>query len=506
MDKREENVEVELLAMLKVLFRKFWIIFLAAVLAGGSFFAYTVCCIEPLYTADTMLYVNNKSVSVGDNKVSISQGDLTAAQSLVETYGVILKSRSTIGEVIQESKVPYTYEELVKMISSEAVNGTEIFHIEVTSPSPEEAEILANTIAKVLPEKIAAIVDGSSVRIIDDAIVPPHKSSPSIAFNTFLGILIGGFIASAWIVIRELCDDQIRDTDYITANFQTPILAVVPDLRGSRGEERYGYEAAGSRKKQSHKGKKKKVSPIKSRDRDILGNHVSFAAAEAYKLLRTNLEFSTMDEEKCQIIGVTSYARGEGKTTTSINTAYTFAQTGKKVLLIEADLRLPNIAHRLNLELTPGLSNLLSHRHSSQGAIQPSGMIDNLWIVVAGDRPPNPAEMLGSMNMKRLLEALSVNFDVIIVDLPPVGIVSDALTVSKYLDGVVVVAREKLCTKKGLAEVLKKIRFVNARILGLVVTGSEIENKNYRHGKYGGKYGYQYGYEEPQLSGERAGK
>lgn len=173
--------------------------------------------------------------------------------------------------------------------------------------------------------------------------------------------------------------------------------------------------------------------------RKTIGANLSFAAAEAYKLLRTNLEFSLPTGSGCQVIGVTSPLKGEGKSTTSINIAYTMAQTGKRVLLIEADLRLPTMARRLRIQPKPGLTSLMVGQCSGNDVLQKSGLNPNLWVITAGDTPPNPAELLGSNPMTMTLKTMSKIFDIIIVDLPPVTIVSDTLIVTKHLDGIIVV-------------------------------------------------------------------
>ena len=138
----------------------------------------------------------------------------------------------------------------------------------------------------------------------------------------------------------------------------------------------------------------------------MLCDGLSFAAAEAYKLLRTNLLFSLPDKP-CRIIGVTSSVRGEGKSTTSVNLAFTFAQTGKRVLLIDADMRLPSIATKLDMHGTPGLSNLLAGLNSERHCIRKSENFDNWFILPAGDIPPNPSELLGSERMHSMLERYS---------------------------------------------------------------------------------------------------
>ena len=217
-----------------------------------------------------------------------------------------------------------------------------------------------------------------------------------------------------------------------------------------------------------------------------IGANLNFAAAEAYKLLRTNLAFSLPVKDGCQIIGVTSALRGEGKSTTAINIAYTIAQTQKNVLLIEADLRLSTIAKRLQLRAKPGLTNLMIGQYSGNDVLQKSGLHPNLWVITAGDTPPNPAELLGSKPMEVTLKAMSELFDVIVMDLPPVTAVTDALVVSKHLDGMLVVVRQDYCDRAAVDEAVRQLRFADTKILGFVMTGANTQKKAYkRYGSYG---------------------
>ncbi len=232
----------------------------------------------------------------------------------------------------------------------------------------------------------------------------------------------------------------------------------------------------------------------KSGDQALLCDGLSFAAAEAYKLLRTNLMFS-MPEKPCRILGVTSSVRGEGKSTTSVNLAYTIAQAGKRSLLIDADMRLPSVASKLNISAAPGLSNLLAGLSSENDAMRKSEYFDNWYILPAGVIPPNPSELLGSERMHALLERCSEVFDVIIIDLPPVNIVADALVISSWTDGLIVVVRENYSDRKALNACMYQIRQLGSKFLGFVMTDSDIGEGSYkRYGKYGHRYGYGYGY------------
>lgn len=237
----KDEIEIDLLALLRALLRHVWVVITATVVCGAIALSYTAFLMTPMYTASTLLYVNNSSISVGSTKVNISAADLSAAQSLVDTYIVILKSRTTLEEIIEKTGVNYTYEELKDMISSGAVNGTEIFNVDVTGPDPEETELIANTIAKVLPKQIASIVDGSSVRIVDHAVVPMKKSSPSLTKNTAMGMILGFVLSCGVIVVMELFDTLIKDEEYLIQTYDLPLLAVIPDLQGGgSGNGYYG--------------------------------------------------------------------------------------------------------------------------------------------------------------------------------------------------------------------------------------------------------------------------
>lgn len=237
--------------------------------------------------------------------------------------------------------------------------------------------------------------------------------------------------------------------------------------------------------------KKNKNTPASLSSEEMertIGKGLSFGAAEAYKLLRINLSFSMPFSSSCKIIGVTSSMRGEGKSTTSINLAYTMAETGRKVLLIEADMRLPVMAKRLHVKQAPGLSNLLAGQSSGNEVLQNSGLLNNLKVIAAGAIPPNPAELLDSNQMETTLQVMREYFDIIIVDLPPVTAVSDALIVSKFLDGVVVVCRQNYCDKRSLDETVRQLRFSKGKILGFVMSDSDQQKKEYK--RYGKNYGY----------------
>lgn len=237
-----EYISIDLMKIVEGMIQRLWIIILAMIIGGVALFSYASFMVTPLYESSILLYVNNSSFSVGATSFSISSSEISAAKSLVDTYLVILKTRSTLNDVIAQGSLNYTYEELRDMISAQSVNDTEVFSITVTSPDPQEAEHIANTIARVLPNKIADIVEGSSVRIVDYAVVPFQKVSPSISKYTILGLLGGLLLSCAIIVLMEIMDDQIRSEDYLIETYGSiPLLTTVPDLLEEKKNSGYYY-------------------------------------------------------------------------------------------------------------------------------------------------------------------------------------------------------------------------------------------------------------------------
>jgi len=207
-------------------------------------------------------------------------------------------------------------------------------------------------------------------------------------------------------------------------------------------------------------------------DKMPCGKDLSFAAAEAYKLLRTNILFALPDKQQCNVVGVTSAGSGEGKSTTALNLSYALAEAGKNVLLIEGDMRLPTISRQLTLRPSPGLSNVLAGLNSVRDALQESGLHKRLQVISSGDIPPNPSELLGAQSCGILIEVLSSDYDFIILDLPPVTEVADALVASKLTDGMLMVVRKNYANKHALANAIHQLKYVDAKILGIVLTDS----------------------------------
>ena len=238
-----------------------------------------------------------------------------------------------------------------------------------------------------------------------------------------------------------------------------------------------------------------------------LGPNLDFASTEAYNLLRTNVMFSFPEGPGSKIIGVTSPCPQEGKSFTCANLAYSTAEAGHKVVLVDCDLRRPSVYKNLGLSLTPGLTNYLVN--NERDVIHSGVLHKNLSVITAGDIPPNPSELLGSQRMKETLDLLCERFDYIFLDLPPVLSVSDPLVISKYLDGIIVVTRHNTTRRSDLNETVRQLEFTNVHILGFVYnsygenTSSYYRSKYYRKGYYKGYYKRHYysSYANPSSDG-----
>lgn len=244
MNEDRKGSEIDIMQLLSALLSKWYVILVGAVLGGLILFGYTSVFVTPIYKASAMMYVNNSTLSVGSAKVNISSGDITASKSLVDSYRVILGTRLTLEDVIAKSGVSYSYGQLKKMVSAASVNDTEIFSITVSSPDPEEAYKIANTIVSVLPTKISGIIDGASVRTVDLAVVPTSPSSPSYTKNVAIGVLLGIIVGAGYVLLIEFFDDNVKTEDWLTTTFgeEIPLLAVVPDVdqKNSDKNNKYG--------------------------------------------------------------------------------------------------------------------------------------------------------------------------------------------------------------------------------------------------------------------------
>ena len=289
---------------------------------------------------------------------------------------------------------------------------------------------------------------------------------------------------------RQIKDDTANTVDSLLNAQDRQKHRSTPLFADAKQNKRDVKQAQKTKKKSFGSWLSDKTRKLSSNNVDdelaLLGDKMHFDAKEAYKLLRTNIMFCLPGNTTCKTIGITSAIRGEGKSTASINLAYTFAVTGAEVLLIDMDMRRPTISKQLGIESKVGLSDYLIGNANLREIIRSTDKYDNWDIMLSGSIPPAPSELIGSEAMVELMDKLKKHYDFIIIDLPPVNIVSDALVAKDILDGYVLAVRQDFSDKHSLGDCIRQLDFLNANILGFVMTDADAK------ARYTSKYGKKY--------------
>lgn len=228
-------------------------------------------------------------------------------------------------------------------------------------------------------------------------------------------------------------------------------------------------------------------------DSAVSDQKVPFAVVESYKTMRTNLMFM-LAQQNGKVFAFTSSNASEGKSTTSVNIAIAFSQLGGKVIIVDADLRRSSVHKKMRTDNRDGLSNVLAGFSDVETVVQPVN--SHLDVLTAGPNPPNPSELLGSVAFEELVSKLREKYDYVIIDTPPLNIVTDALLIGPRTDGMVLVVRDGFTPRDSIRQAISSVKFANIKILGAVMNGANPKNsRKYTYRRYGYKYGYyKYGY------------
>lgn len=477
---KAEASEVDLGRVFKGIIKKIWLVALVAVLCATLALTGTLYFMEPQYQSSATFYVNNNNKPNGLSP-TVTYADITAAKSLVDTYLVILNTRESIEEIVEYADLDASYSAVKGMITAQGINETEVFKVTVTSNDPQKAYQVAEAITKVLPDRIAKTIEGSSAKVVDQPVVPAGKSGPNYTQNAIIGLVLGVVLSAGAVAIVEIMDTTMKSSEDVENICTYPILATVPEI--------------GTTNKNSKKNKYGKYTTDSKGSGALVGEKISFAAIEAYKLLCTKLQYSFSDDKKSHVFIVSSAMAGEGKSLTSVNLAYNLSRLNKRVLLIDCDLRQPTLAEKVKIDKTPGLAEYLAGYAELKDVIRkgnPETVGTGVDIMVAGNNPPNPVELLSSDKMQRMIESLKDSYTDIILDLPPVCEVSDAMVTAKLADGAILVSRQNYCNRNAFKEAISQLEFINTRILGVVVNYTANQTNsygyNYKYSRYGKYY------------------
>ncbi len=225
-----EGFTIDLKQIMRALLSRAWLIVIVGVLLAVVAYVYSSYLIAPSYSADVSLYISNRTPSYGTNGVDFSSGDIDASRELVNMYTELLMSRTTLERVIKNSDLDYTHGQLRGMISAGSSNETQVMRIVVTCGDPYEAAEIANSIAEVFPIRVAELIDGASLAIVDSAVPNTQPISPNVTTYTVIGFLLGAMIMVMVISVTVILDDTIHSDEYVSEKYDAPILARIPSL------------------------------------------------------------------------------------------------------------------------------------------------------------------------------------------------------------------------------------------------------------------------------------
>lgn len=419
--------------------RKRWlsIVLIAAVASGASAVATLVA--TPQYTAEAQVYV---SVNTSGTTSDLLQGS-SFTQRQVKSYTDLASTPRVLDPVIAALDLPLTPDELAVSIQASSPMDTSLIDIKATDPDPVLASRIANEVAESLATAVSTLersAEGTSpVRIstVREATAPIAPSSPNLVRNVALGLVLGLAAGFGLAVLRSVLDTRVRTTDDVRALTNASIMAAMVHEKG-----RADY-------------------PL------VVQDDPHSPRAEAFRRVRTNLQFLDVADELTTMV-VTSSLPTEGKSTVAINLAITLADAGSRVILVDADLRRPSVAEYLGIEGRVGLTTVLIGQAELADVVQPWGT-GGLHVLPSGRVPPNPSELVGSHSMGWLVEELARQYDIVVIDTPPLLPVTDAAILARLTDGALLVAGANRLHRHELRESLSSLEAVGARLLGLVV-------------------------------------
>jgi capsular exopolysaccharide synthesis family protein len=419
--------------------RKRWVsIIVITTIALGAAVALTLVT-TPRFEARSQVFV---SVRTGSTTSDLLQGS-SFTQKQVKSYTDLVTSPRVLIPVIEHLNLATTPDELAKSVTASSPLDTVLINIVASDVDAQVAADLANTIAQSLATEVTALEkpegDVSPVQIstVRAATAPTAPATPNTKLNLALGLLLGLALAIGVAVLREVLDTRIRTEADVRQVTDASVIATI-----THDEDAEAH-------------------PL------IVHSHPHSHRAEALRRLRTNLQFLDV-AENLQTFVVTSSLPGEGKSTTTINLAITLADAGARVILVDADLRRPSVARYMDLEGSVGLTTVLIGRARLEDVIQPWGN-GQLHVLASGQIPPNPSELLGSRAMATLLERLGQQYDVVLIDTPPLLPVTDAAILARVTSGALVVVSSSTLHRQQLTDSLGALETVGARVLGVVL-------------------------------------
>ncbi|WP_144659248.1 polysaccharide biosynthesis tyrosine autokinase [Paenarthrobacter nicotinovorans] len=420
--------------------RRNWILIVTTTLCGLLVSGAASVLVKPTYTSETQLFV---AIQNSGSVLELQQGN-TFSQSRVQSYVKTAVTPVVLQPVIDSLGLGETADQLAGRVKVTTETSTVLINISVNDTSPSRAAAIAQGVATSLVSAVENLekpksggASPVSLSIITPAQAPDQPSAPNSKLNLVLGLLVGFMVGLAAALLRSALDNRVRGEADLRMVTDSPILGGI------------SFEPDATKK------------PLLTQ-----APHQS-PRAESFRQLRTNLQFANVSGQAKTVL-VTSSVPSEGKSTTATNLALALAQAGQSVCLVDADLRRPTVNEYLGLERNVGLTSVLVGSIDLSGALQPWGN-DSLFVLTSGQIPPNPSELLGSVEMKHLIAELENAFDAVIIDAPPLLPVTDAAVLSQHVGGVVLVVSSQKARRQEVEKSLRALGMVGANLLGIVL-------------------------------------
>lgn len=461
---KDEFVEIDIRELFYLALKRWYIIVICFLVATGSSFAINQYYLKPVYKAQATLFLGKES----DKLSSLSFADIQLNNQLVTDYRELLKS-NLVAKNINE-KLGVNIAMFKNNVNVQTVKDSRIFSISYEDTNPKLATDVVNELALVIKQMASDIIEVKNVKIIDIANEPTVPIKPNKTKNIGMGAILGLISGAALIFISSIIDHTFKRTEEVERRLNLNVIGAIPKFEGGK------------------RGKQKKKNQKLLED-DYLKNLIAkndpkAAASEAFREIRTNLHYTSVDKEIKTIV-VTSPSMGDGKTVTAVNLAVVLAKSGKNVIIIDADLRKPKVHHYFGIKNTEGLTNILAdEKEVTKKKYSSVEGISNLNIITSGPIPPNPAEILSSKKMQQFLEQLANAYDIIIIDSPPVGQVTDAAILSGICDGTILVIASNQTKIEMAVRAKKALDSVNANTIGAILTKMDTGRNSYYNYKY----------------------
>jgi capsular exopolysaccharide synthesis family protein len=415
-----------------------WWLAVMGVVIGGLAALGVSLMMTPRYSAETQLFVSTDDSS---STSAVFQGS-QFSQDRVSSYAELLGGEELATRVVAALDLNMSPGQLTGEIEVTTVPQTVLLNVTVTDPSPQQARLIAEEIATQFPAMVTELETTSSgaspvrVAVVHPPVLPSVPSSPQTLLNVILGALVGLLLGAVAAISRDRLDRSVKKPEDAAELAGAPVMGVV--MRNTALES------------------------TKVVDRNRMTR-----VAEDYRQLRANLQFLDVDEPP-KVIMVSSALPAEGKTTAVINLALALAEAGRKVTVVEGDLRRPKVTRYLGMIGGVGLTNVLAGTADITEVTQYYG-VDGLAIIAAGPTPPNPSELVASASMAELLGKLRASNDFVLVDSPPILPVSDSTGLAVLVDGVLLSIRYGVTRKDQLQQAASTIQRVGARTLGVIL-------------------------------------